>query len=226
MAHDAFVFLVESIHGPPGKSDQTLQIACMGGQVGVLPCSPRRDVLLVDPNAVPGRRPKIGVLSDMLGSVPAHVGKHRPSGNRPRDNGPVRKAGAPVRYRRSSFPQSARGCGGVTVRRTRVAWAAARGRESGRLLPLKAGLVARTVPTDLSLQHTVSRWRTCSGPCLASPARSDGYISSAARPWLQVIPPILRCDDASRGDSTNRKAVIDRNGELEDGSARFVCGRP
>jgi hypothetical protein len=66
MAHDAFVFLVESIHGPPGKSDQTLQIACMGGQVGVLPRSPRRDVSLVCPNAVPGRGPKIGVLSDML----------------------------------------------------------------------------------------------------------------------------------------------------------------
>ena len=40
----------------------------MGGQVGVPPCSSRRDVLLVDPNAVPGRRPKIGVLSDVLGA--------------------------------------------------------------------------------------------------------------------------------------------------------------
>ncbi|MGY4358402.1 hypothetical protein ACVW0J_004895 [Bradyrhizobium sp. i1.7.7] len=38
------------------------------GRSGVPPCSSRRDVLLVDPNAVPGRRPKIGVLSDVLGA--------------------------------------------------------------------------------------------------------------------------------------------------------------
>src|SRR3984957_799744 len=38
----------------------------MGGQVGVLPRTARRDVLLARPDAVPGREPEIGVLGGML----------------------------------------------------------------------------------------------------------------------------------------------------------------
>src|SRR6202035_2203931 len=38
-------------------------------------------------------------------------------------------------------------CAGVTARRTTVAWAGVRVRGTGRLLPLRADLVARTVPS-------------------------------------------------------------------------------
>lgn len=68
VTHDAFVLLVECIHGSPSERDQTVQIARMGGQVGMLPGSSRRDMLLVGSNAVPGRRPEVGVLSDVLGA--------------------------------------------------------------------------------------------------------------------------------------------------------------
>ena len=68
MAHNSFVFFVESIHGPPSERDACLQFARVGGQVGVLPRPSRRDVLLVRPNAVPGREPEIGVLGGMLGA--------------------------------------------------------------------------------------------------------------------------------------------------------------
>lgn len=67
VTHDALVFLVEGIHGPPGERDQPSQVARMGGQVGVPPGTSRRDVLLARPDAVPGGGPKIGVLSDLLG---------------------------------------------------------------------------------------------------------------------------------------------------------------
>jgi len=68
MAHDSFVFFVESIHGPPSECDACLYFARMGGQVGVLPRPARRDVLLVRADAVPGREPEIGVLGGMLGA--------------------------------------------------------------------------------------------------------------------------------------------------------------
>ena len=68
MAHNSFVFFVESIHGPPSERDACLQFARVGGQVGVLPRPSRRDVLLVRPDAVPGREPEIGVLGGMLGA--------------------------------------------------------------------------------------------------------------------------------------------------------------
>lgn len=69
VAHDALIFLVKGIHGTPGEGDQTLQVARMGGQVCVLPRSSRRNVLLVRPDAVPGRGPKIRVLTGMLGAL-------------------------------------------------------------------------------------------------------------------------------------------------------------
>src|SRR6516225_2290884 len=49
------------------------------------------------------------------------------------DSGLVRRAGGPARYRRSSFPQSARASAGAAARRLG---------EIGRLLPLRADLVA------------------------------------------------------------------------------------
>src|SRR5262249_61478542 len=60
MAHDSFVFLVESVHGPPGEREVSLQFARVGGQAGVLPRPARRRVL-ARPDAVPGREPEIGV---------------------------------------------------------------------------------------------------------------------------------------------------------------------
>ena len=79
MAHDPFVFFVESIHGRPSESDPCLQIARVGGQVGVLPCPSRRD-LLVHPDGVPGREPKIGVLGGMLGAFQRRAGETSASG--------------------------------------------------------------------------------------------------------------------------------------------------
>jgi hypothetical protein len=68
MAKDSFVFFVESIHGPPGERDARLQFARVGGQTDVLPRPSRRDVLLVSPDAVPGREPEVGVQGSMLGA--------------------------------------------------------------------------------------------------------------------------------------------------------------
>src|SRR5262245_8416206 len=58
-------------------------------------------------------------------------------------------------YRRSRFHRSARACGGAAARRTVVSWEAIRARGTGRLLPVKADLVARTVPL-LSLHSNVA----------------------------------------------------------------------
>src|SRR5262249_23958493 len=61
MAHDSFVFFVESVHGLPAAREACLQFARVGGQAGVLPRpagwgGPARA------GAVPGREPGIGVL--------------------------------------------------------------------------------------------------------------------------------------------------------------------
>src|SRR5262245_41332725 len=68
------------------------------------------------------------------------------------DSAPVRTAGGPARYRRSMFRRSARASAGATARHTRVSSAAVRARGTGRLLPLRAGLVARTVPLRFLLR--------------------------------------------------------------------------
>src|SRR5258708_10623373 len=69
MAHDPFVFFIESVHGPPAERDACLQFARMGGQAGVLPPPSRRDLLLVRPDAVPGREAQIEALVGMLSAV-------------------------------------------------------------------------------------------------------------------------------------------------------------
>jgi hypothetical protein len=68
VAHDSFVFLVKSIHGPPSERDACLQFTRVGGQASVLPRPSRCDVLLVRPDTVPGRGTEIGVLSGMFGA--------------------------------------------------------------------------------------------------------------------------------------------------------------
>jgi hypothetical protein len=74
------------------------------------------------------------------------------------DSGPVQKAAGPAHYRRSTFRQSARVSAGAVARRTTVSWPVVRARETGRLLPLGAHLVARTVPL-LSLHRFDDRGR-------------------------------------------------------------------
>jgi hypothetical protein len=48
-------------------------------------------------------------------------------------------------------------CVGATARRTRVSLASARAQETGRLLPLKALLVAETIPLSFSYDKAVKR---------------------------------------------------------------------
>src|SRR5262249_24512943 len=68
MACDLFVLLVESSHGLPGERDTTLQFARVRGQIGMLPCPSRRDVLLACPDAIPQGEPQIRVLGGMVGA--------------------------------------------------------------------------------------------------------------------------------------------------------------
>src|SRR6266852_9453774 len=65
MAHDPFVFFVESLHGRPGECNPSLQLARVRGQVDVSPC-PSRCALLARLNGIPGREPKIGMPGRML----------------------------------------------------------------------------------------------------------------------------------------------------------------
>src|SRR6185295_1299786 len=68
-----------------------------------------------------------------------------PGSTRP-DNGPVRRAKALARYRRSRFRRSARASADAAVQRTTISSAVLRPRETGRSLRLRADLVARTIP--------------------------------------------------------------------------------
>jgi hypothetical protein len=72
--------------------------------------------------------------------------RRRSPGSRPLDTGRVRRAGGRLRYRRSRFRRSARAFAGATARRATVSEAAVRARGTDRLLPVRADLVARTVP--------------------------------------------------------------------------------
>src|SRR5882762_1240571 len=68
MAHDAFVFFVESLHGRPGECNPSLQVARVRRQVDVSPC-PSRCALLASLNGIPGREPKLGMPGRMLGAL-------------------------------------------------------------------------------------------------------------------------------------------------------------
>jgi hypothetical protein len=141
MAHDSLVFFVESVHSPPGERNACLQFARMGGKADVLPRPSRCDVLLVGPDAVPGGEPEIGVLGGMLGAFKDAWG-----------NVGLREVGDRIEARLEeqkdilAILRSARACAGATARRTTVSWAAVRAQGTGPLLPLRADLVARTVP--------------------------------------------------------------------------------
>src|ERR1700733_7309974 len=120
----------------------------MGGQVGVLPRTSRRDVLLARPDAVPGREPEIGVLGGMLDAfqdVWRNVG--------------LREVGYRIAARFEEQegmlavgdPDSPEAHAHAPAQRLDVqqslGQAAVRARGTGRLLPSRADLVARTVPS-------------------------------------------------------------------------------
>jgi len=78
--------------------------------------------------------------------VPAHLKRCRfPESTLP-DSGPVRRAEGLARYRRSRCHRNARADAGVMARRITVSRAEDRVRGIGRQLPIRAGLVAMTVP--------------------------------------------------------------------------------
>src|SRR5262245_15280038 len=70
MAQDPFVFFVQGVHGRPCECDPPLQLACIGGQVHVLPC-PSCRALLACSDAVPGRESQVGVPRSMFGALEA-----------------------------------------------------------------------------------------------------------------------------------------------------------
>ena len=68
MADDAFVFLVEGIHGWPRKGDPCLQPLRVVGQLDVLP-RPSLGALLSPLDGVPGREPQVAVPGGVLGPL-------------------------------------------------------------------------------------------------------------------------------------------------------------
>ena len=66
MPKDSLVFLVEGIHGPPSECNVRFQFTRVRRQISVLPSPSRGDGLGARPDAVPGRGPKVGVLSRMF----------------------------------------------------------------------------------------------------------------------------------------------------------------
>jgi hypothetical protein len=109
-----------------------------------LMCSPAR-------TAYQDVSPRSGVLVRMVGAfecVWRNVGLRE--NTRP-DSGPVRRAGRPARCRRSRFRRTARASVGATARRTTVSQAAVRAQGIGQSLPLRADIVARTVPLRSSI---------------------------------------------------------------------------
>src|SRR5215468_10968870 len=60
MAQDPFLFFVEGVHGPPSKRDPLFQLACVRGQVDMLPRCPR-GTLPTRYDGIPGCRAEVGV---------------------------------------------------------------------------------------------------------------------------------------------------------------------
>src|SRR5215471_8971835 len=76
MAHDAFVFFVEPIHGGPGERNPCLQLARVRWQIDVSPCS-SWCALLARLNGVPGCEAKIRMVARTRGALKSiwrHVG--------------------------------------------------------------------------------------------------------------------------------------------------------
>src|SRR6516225_4251719 len=65
MAQDPFVFFVEGVHGTPGKCDPLSQLACIRGQVDMLPGRTRR-VLSTCLDGVPLRKPEVRMMGGVL----------------------------------------------------------------------------------------------------------------------------------------------------------------
>src|SRR5262249_43104318 len=95
------------------------------------------------------------------------------------------RAGGRLRYRRSRCLRSARACAGATARRTRVSGALVPAQETGRLLRVRADLVARTVPWITSL-YLLAR----AAPFVKCPA---GALPSVDLAGSQPVFP-LRCE--------------------------------
>src|SRR5215471_6942163 len=53
---------------PARRTQRVPADAGVRGQAGVVPCPPRRDMLLVRSDAMPGREPELGVLGRILGA--------------------------------------------------------------------------------------------------------------------------------------------------------------
>src|SRR6266849_5152679 len=66
MAHDSLVLFVEGVHGRPCERNPSLQLLCVGGQAGVLPC-PSRRTLVARTHGVPGSEAEVAVLRGMAG---------------------------------------------------------------------------------------------------------------------------------------------------------------
>ena len=146
MAHDPFVFFVESVHGRARRTRRVPAVRSRrrAGRCAATPLAAR--VLLARPDGCTRTWARGRGAGWYARCVPECLEKRRSPGSRLPDSGPVRRAGGRARYRRSRFRRSARACAGATARRTTVSWAAVRARETGRLLPVRADLVARTVP--------------------------------------------------------------------------------
>jgi hypothetical protein len=65
MAHDPFVFFVESVHGGPCERDAPFEFTCAVWQFDVLPGASRR-TLIACAYCVPAREAKVAMPSGVL----------------------------------------------------------------------------------------------------------------------------------------------------------------
>ena len=149
--------------------------------------APRGNAVLTRADGVPGREPQaLFVPGRVLGAFGRTVRERcRSPGNTPRDSGPVRRARGRFSLSAIQFPpKRTRMRLAQPFRVIRVAWAVVRAGGTGRWLPMREDLVAKTVPLLFPRQGLTSRSRKYELTGASADRQTDPANRNYKRPFL------------------------------------------